>query len=107
MNTLLTIALTTLLILAALSACACLAGAIVSARISHRLDDPPRSHNNNLSAQWPPPVCNNCGEDASYLDLAGLSIEYGGHHFCSEGCLEEWLDAIQDKFNDKYDSEEP
>jgi len=51
-------------------------------------------------------VCNNCGEEVGLLSSAGLTVTHGGHLFCTEGCLEEWLDAMQDKHNEKYDDEE-
>lgn len=44
-------------------------------------------------------VCPGCGEDVSLLVLAGADVTYGDSHFCCEACLEEWLDAIQDKAN--------
>lgn len=47
-------------------------------------------------------VCENCGESVNDLSQASLTIKHGGNVFCSEGCLEEWLDAIQDKANDEH-----
>jgi hypothetical protein len=54
----------------------------------------------------PKPVCSNCGEEIGWSSLAGLDIEYAGLRFCSEFCLEQWLDAIQDK-NDEENTEYP
>ena len=51
-------------------------------------------------------VCPGCGQDVSELALAGADVTYGSYHFCCECCLEEWIDAVQDKANDKAQEEQ-
>jgi hypothetical protein len=40
--------------------------------------------------------CAQCNDEVGYLMIAGVAIEYGDMVFCSEVCLEEWLDECQD-----------
>lgn len=47
-------------------------------------------------------ACANCGIGIDYYSVAGLAIKYADLEFCSEACVEEWLDAIQDKNDEKY-----
>lgn len=40
-------------------------------------------------------TCTECGLDCGYASIAGLVIQYGGNVFCSEFCLEVFLDRTQ------------
>ena len=45
-------------------------------------------------------ACHGCGKDIGFLMLSGVAVKYGDDYFCSEACLEEWIDSVQDKHND-------
>ena len=39
-------------------------------------------------------TCSNCGENIGYRSTAGLTIKFGNNVFCSEFCLEVFLDKL-------------
>lgn len=42
-------------------------------------------------------TCHQCGDDLKYLAMARLIIEIDGLEFCSEFCVYEWMDGIDEK----------
>ena len=40
--------------------------------------------------------CHGCDEDIGLLTLARVAIRYSDVYFCSDCCMDEWMDRIQD-----------